>query len=168
MYNLITRTLLSTPVALAVLAVGLAPLPLQAQEATPVEVPPEIRSLMTEWKEAYEARDAGRVAALYAEDGTHLTDWGAEVTGPEAIGALYETAFGLFASIELDVRFTDFQQAHDWAFGRVLIARSVELRDGRTGSAERHHAFAVKRTGEGWRLAWDLTGPTVEEPPPGF
>lgn len=139
-----------------------------AQQADDVAVPPEVRSLVDDWMASYEALDAAGVASFYASEGTHITDWGAEVTGPDDIRALYENVFALFDSIGLEVRFTDFQQAEGWAFGRVLITRGGKLRDGRSGTSERHHAFSMRQTEEGWKIAWDVSGPRVGEPPPGF
>lgn len=139
-----------------------------AQQRDEVPVPPSVRSMLGDYMASYETRDPAGVASFYAPEGTHITDWGAEVTGPENIRVLYENAFSLFDSIGLEVQFTDFQQAGDWAFGRVLITRGVKLKDGRSGSSQRHHGFALRNTADGWKIVWDVSGPRVGEPPPGF
>jgi ketosteroid isomerase-like protein len=71
--------------------------PTQAVEHTTVELPPELARVLTDYEQAWRAKDAAALAALFTEDGWVLSSGRPPVRGREAIARRYADSGGPLA-----------------------------------------------------------------------
>jgi len=113
------------------------------------------------WTNAFAAKDAAAIAALYTEDGQLLPPNMAPVTGREAIAEFFTQAFGMgFEAIPLTT--LEVADGGDWA---IEVARYKVI----LGGKEVEHGKAIvwwKRVGDGWLLYRDIWNADHPPQPP--
>jgi uncharacterized protein (TIGR02246 family) len=113
-----------------------------------------IRAIDHEFMDAVAAKDAARVAALYAEDARILMPGRPAVTGRPEILGFYEAGLaGLIESIVLDT--TDVRVSGDLAYA-IGVNRISLCPPGEASRVERGKYVAVyRRTSAGWEIVVD-------------
>lgn len=141
------KTSLAAAMAGALLVVGAC-----APRDNAADVRAEIEAQAAAWEAAYNAGDAGGVAALYAEDGVVIPPLMDRVSGREAIAAFWQGAMdsGLAA---IDLVTEDVYAGPDTA-AEVGTAVIFDAEGNSPGTSA--YIVVWKKTGEGWLILRDL------------
>lgn len=136
--------------AAAVLPAGEPPRAAGGRECAAVERPAAadeaaLRDVARAWREAYNAGDAARVAALYAEDGQYLSAHVA-ARGREAIRAYFQRGIDAGGGIEA-ITVTDVGASGSlaWATGTYAANNAGQKVDGRI-------VLVLRRCGGAWLI----------------
>lgn len=139
------------PISLAVLLILTCSVPLFASDDAAVqppsvELPAELARVLTSYEEAWQARDAAALAALFTEDGFVLSNGKPPVQGREAIERHYTGHGGPLA-------LRAFAWATDGRTGYILGAYAPERDDADHGK----FTLTLRRDDDGrWMIVSDM------------